>query len=308
MTSEPTSQEVRVSTLHGDRPCIRCGFNLQGQPVVREPVYGMIMVRCPECSTVASLQEYPLLGRWANRFAAVLAAAWLLLLLGGVLASGGITFGTTEAAIQSSSERLSLTISRKYVEWYNAADEKTKANVTKWGGQAPQIGSYTTIDATWWNAQDPSIFLAELGGVRLAMNRGVADPLIWSVISGAMLGAVWSILLLALRRPRLLLMGLLIIGVAFTYEFLWGSLSRTWSMSRYMAGAIWVQEAASHILAPWVTGFALGLSLLGLCLGLWFGRPLTRWLVRLLLPPRLWAPLSFLWIAEKLPPPKPRTG
>ena len=76
--AEPNDPPVRtdrpdvpvVSVLTGDRACISCGFNLVGQQVTREPVYGMLLVRCPECNTAASLQEYPLLGKWASRWAA----------------------------------------------------------------------------------------------------------------------------------------------------------------------------------------------------------------------------------------------
>ncbi len=59
MTPDPAApagdgtRDERVSTLVGDRLCIRCGFNLCGQPVLRERHYRMLIARCPECSTVA---------------------------------------------------------------------------------------------------------------------------------------------------------------------------------------------------------------------------------------------------------------
>ena len=61
--------EERVSALDGDRLCTNCHYNLIGQPVLREPYYQMFIVRCPECATVAALQEFPPLGRWSHRWA-----------------------------------------------------------------------------------------------------------------------------------------------------------------------------------------------------------------------------------------------
>jgi hypothetical protein len=111
-TSTARTPEVRISTVVGDRLCIKCGFNLSGQPVVRESVYGMAIVRCPECSTIASLQEYPLLGRWARRIAAALAALWLLLLIGGTFATAGIMFGMSQQCLESGGTRLAAHVAR----------------------------------------------------------------------------------------------------------------------------------------------------------------------------------------------------
>ncbi|MEM7227696.1 MAG: hypothetical protein AAF432_02670 [Planctomycetota bacterium] len=77
-SSAESAREERVSSLVGDRFCTDCGYNLMGQPVLREPHYNMLIVRCPECGTIAAPQEYPLAGRWTNRF--VSAGAVLLLL------------------------------------------------------------------------------------------------------------------------------------------------------------------------------------------------------------------------------------
>jgi hypothetical protein len=52
----PTQGDVRISTLIGDRLCIKCGYNLVGQPIMRETHYDMLILRCPECATVASVQ------------------------------------------------------------------------------------------------------------------------------------------------------------------------------------------------------------------------------------------------------------
>ena len=79
----PTGHQIRT-----DRPCAGCGFNLFGQPIVREGHYGLVSARCPECGRLAALQEYPALGKWADRWAKLLAATWIVaLVFGGMVAS-----------------------------------------------------------------------------------------------------------------------------------------------------------------------------------------------------------------------------
>lgn len=106
----PEARDRRVSLLVGDRFCIACGFNLVGQSVVREPHYNMLMVRCPECGTAAAMQEYPLLGRWASRWARVLAVAMMLLMtvltFGASLACWGVSIPPVLAMVEPLAEKL----------------------------------------------------------------------------------------------------------------------------------------------------------------------------------------------------------
>jgi hypothetical protein len=108
--ARPMPAERRVSVLVGDRFCATCGFNLVGQTVVREPHYNMLMVRCPECGTPAAMQEYPLLGRWANRWARVLAVAMILFMtmftIGASLACWGVSIPPVWAMVEPLAGRL----------------------------------------------------------------------------------------------------------------------------------------------------------------------------------------------------------
>src|ERR1043165_7363414 len=121
-----------------------------------------------------------MLGKWANRLAALIAAIWLIVLLGGIAASSGITFGLTESAIQTGSEKLATAIAAKYAAWDEAADETTKKSVSaRFGQQAPQVNSYTWVDSTWWSKQDPRSFVSGFGGIRYAIDRKIVDNLTW---------------------------------------------------------------------------------------------------------------------------------
>ena len=70
MSTAPTPRAVS-----GDRFCTRCGYNLVAQPIVREERYEMLIVRCPECGAVAAIEQYPMLERWARRWAALSSGA-----------------------------------------------------------------------------------------------------------------------------------------------------------------------------------------------------------------------------------------
>jgi hypothetical protein len=304
MSQDPTTSEVRVSTLVGDRVCIKCHFNLVGQPVVREPVYGMIMVRCPECSTVASLQEYPLLGRWAGRLAAALAALWLLLLIGGIFATAGILFGMSQGNTEMGSARLAELISRRHLEWFNGAPEADKAVFkASFGGQAATVGAYVWIDAAWWSKQDPGSFIKELGGPWRAADWSIRGPLFWSIVVAILLGTVWANFLLSQPRWRLLVFALIPILLAAT--FVWLAHSSPTTRFAWGGGVVYAIEEARRLLGPWLVGTMLGSAFVAFCVGLMIGRPLMRWLAATLLPPRMIGSLAYLWIAAGKTPPRP---
>ena len=47
----PDARAERIAVVTGTRLCIRCGFNLTGQMILREPAYDLLIARCPECGT-----------------------------------------------------------------------------------------------------------------------------------------------------------------------------------------------------------------------------------------------------------------
>lgn len=77
-------------------------------------------------------------------------------------------------------------------------------------------------------------------------------------------------------------------------------------LSLTVAYGIWSFQAPD--LAGWAAPILMlnvGLRFAGGLLGLYTGRGLARGLVRAVLPPRFRPPLSFLWTADELPPPRP---
>jgi hypothetical protein len=296
---------ARVCALVGDRLCIRCGFNLTGQMVLREGHYQMLIVRCPECATVAALQEYPALGRWANRWAALLAGLWLLVVIALLLATAGATLGFTILAAEGFGEKYAAHISKRHNEWVRSlsAEETTAFNGanSQWlSSQADGPGSW--VASAWWARQDPEALLREIGGPIGGLDpRGLWNwP--WLALAAAVAGAVWSLVMLPQRRRKVMAAMLIPMGLAGVFGYF--ALSTT-AYSSWMGGAQPVSQIANNRLWPIVVPGLLLSALPMMWLGVWAGRPMVRGMVRAFLPPRMLGSLAFLWIAEGKEPPRP---
>lgn len=106
----------QISTIAGDRLCIGCGFNLTGQPIVREETYDLLIARCPECGAVAPLQEYPTLGKWAGRSAALLAGLVTLFLVGMIFIGSLSLYGAARGMSQTANTPIANAIAGAYFE------------------------------------------------------------------------------------------------------------------------------------------------------------------------------------------------
>ena len=285
--------EVRVSTIVGDRLCIACGFNLTGQAVFKEPHYGLFIARCPECGVVAALQEYPLLGKWANRWAAYAAALWLAILLGGALGAAMFTFGLSMGSVQIGADRYADFIAMR------AGETSHSPNFASMSGAAIR---YDAVDLTWWDSQSQWALLADAGGFR----RVVASQIVgfWIGLAGAglIVGIIGSVALLHAKRLRaaaIMALPVVIAAIIQTSVYTNARIDLSGSLT---ASA---HDVARIALEPVIFAFADGSMYLGIFLGVMVGRPVARALTRALLPPRLRSSLSFLWLADGKPPPKP---
>ena len=106
-----------VSIVLGDRHCAGCGFSLVGQPIVREARYGLLIARCPECGRAAPVEDYPVLGRWANRWAALAAGLYVVALLGLLIGAGAALFGGIVTIAEDATVPLSREIGGRYLDY-----------------------------------------------------------------------------------------------------------------------------------------------------------------------------------------------
>jgi hypothetical protein len=299
--TERSGETARIVT--GDRFCTKCGYNLIGQQIVREEHYALLIVRCPECATVASVQEYPLLGGWGVRWGVVLAALWFIALIGLWPASSGIVTGMCAVVSDEASRSYTRHLDRLYeAAQAQAANPPAQGPgsriITIPGGQTIRFGPGGNFDK-WWEQQDKAALLADAGGWRGAIN---GEAFLIMIPFGLMVfasGWLWAVCLLQLKRRWLIVCAAAILLLAMVFL---APLVMEW----HTLAGIWSRYAAQQQLGLPVVVISLVGAAIALGLGLWLGRPLTRFSVRLLLPPRLCYSLAFLWTAEGLQPPSPR--
>lgn len=294
---QPTAEE-RVSTLIGDRLCDRCGYNLIGQFVIREPHYNMLIVRCPECGTVASIQEYPLLGRWATRWGVVLAALWFVLLLALLFCPPIAIVGGAYAIADESIDPLVDQIGARQAAWAieNGRDVPQRPS---WGGvrRDRQYSRYTPIITDWWDQQNHAVLLRECGGLIRNVDWGVLRQWVLVLIPFAAYGFVWSLCLPHVRRRWFPLVVLAIGGVCFTYWLVGASMVTAW-------GPTDLEDAAYLLIGRPTALMMIGMGLIPVLIGMMLGRSLARLIVRALLPPRLRGSLAMLWTVDGLSQPR----
>lgn len=279
--------EERVSVMYGDRLCTTCHYNLIGQPVIREPHYNLLVVRCPECATMASVQEYPQLGRWANRWAIFLSGVWIILLLAFAAGGLGMTFGMSGGFTDETINHFEDELRNHWETWHRAA--------------YPDV----SITSRWRNPDDfdewvklhpPSTMLAELGGAKIMLARPELLLYAFPMFAAGVMGIFWSVVLLHRRRLTMLAasIGLLLLAGALFGTAWWqidGQPVNRFDDIAWMK--LGMPLMATELLACW------GLFTITLM----FGRSVTRRLVRVLLPPGLRRPLSVLWMTDGLTPP-----
>jgi hypothetical protein len=298
----PGADGVRVSTVVGDRLCIRCGFNLHGQSVVREPHYSLLIARCPECGMAAALQEYPLLGRWAGRWAAVLAGLWLLVLTAFLFATAGVVGGMSIGIAGDFARDLATHISFRHNEWVRSLPDAdtTLGQNAQWIKDQPD--NWTSwVATTWWTEQDPGALQRELGGVATALDWTALWMYPWLALLATIAGAVWSVVLLGVPTRRVIALAIipvLLAGAGAAASVL--TADQPWLGSVESAHSLAEARLSPLVLPPLIVS-----ALLWLWLGVWLGRPVVRGMVRTLLPPRMLGAMAFLWTAEGREPPRP---
>lgn len=303
MAGERVETEQRVSVVVGDRLCIKCGFNLAGQTVLREPHYQMFIVRCPECSTVASLQEYPLLGRWQQRWARMLMGLWVIVLVTVAIFGSVIVVTQTEVMGSPLQEQIAPLFKQESQEWIktNKPDEMT---------QQQQLGFYWgALDEDWIAAEEWRSGFKNAGGWNALLGP---FSLVWGLLFGLFtvgLGIFWAVTLPHWSRRGL---ALFLIGQA-AFGSLWVLLGRAIEANAINGALTGVPGAdveawglAFYLIAVPSLLVSLPVFLVAILLGACTGRPMARFTVRLLLPPRLRGPLAGLWLCDGLEPPATR--
>lgn len=297
--------EQRTGEVRGDRLCLKCGFNLHGQSILREPHYNLLIVRCPECATVAGLQEYPSLGRWARRWAFVLAGVYALIVFVAFVVAGLASGGVTLATAEEFEREVASHVAAEHRAWFQSTDQATvlrnsypnqQAAVTQTITSVGNWGSWAAVNEQWWRTEGEQK-VREVIGRSTAARASIVLALTLIPLGGVVMGMVFASLLPGLRGMRLVLIPVLVGLVA-------GAMSSTIRLASmgppatFVEGYVRAVTLAREIVPQTSWLVLLGLLLIGLTVGAFIGRGVVRLVIRLLLPPRVAASLSYLWEAD----------
>ena len=279
------------SQVSTDRPCASCGFNLFGQMLHREPVYKLVIARCPECGTVASLQEYPAMTGWVGRWKLLLSAVWIVLLMGVLIRNFGAAIGLNHSITSVASENYADLLGFQYNEFSGG-----KANPNR-------IADRWVYLEVGWASENTSRILQEMGGALRGANR----EFLWGWLGASLVmflfGVFWSVALLgARRRSAFLLPGVAIISASAMVMV--NSAITDWLRGMTSMGA---GDIAKQLYTSSIVPMNMGVMLIAAAIGVLAGRSIARVTVCLMLPPRLRTPLAILWTRDGLDPPKPRS-
>jgi len=328
MTDQESTQTdaYMPDEIRADRACIGCGFNLFGQTVTKEPHYGMAITRCPECGTVAALQTYPAMSHWVNRFRSIIAAVWIVMLLGAFAGNTMILTGFSLSAVELSSENLAEIIGASHEEW-GKAKEAQAAALKDAGGTTPTStptttptaasttttvfnGSTTFTTATgatvvipgagsssfrWvtiseeWRKDHLDSTIEQAGGVWANVDAEFLIIMIPGVIVGVLCGVFWSVTLLGGTKKRAMFVPLIACLIAVAMVI---------GINNADSSFQWAREIARGYYAPIIAPIMISIQLAALCFGVLLGRKIARFVVVMALPARNRVPLSLLWTCE----------
>ena len=269
----PDAAPTAVSTVMSDRVCVSCGYNLIGQSVVREPHYGMLITRCPECGVYAGLQEFPLTGIWARRLGFAFAAIVMILMLCALPATSVTLFGIGSGLTELRSSRVSDQLQAQFME-DNQAPDGTVLN--------QQQFQY----AQWYASLEPvqHVAIAEPWAPPTPLEFAM---LVLAMLAAAAAGLVWAALLTGRSAVARLIWWMLItslLGIAVATSIIGHgvTLSGT-NATAYITPWNTSASLVTPRILPLVTG-ATALILLTIMLA---GDRLILLTIRLLLPPRM---------------------
>ncbi|MFG0300004.1 MAG: hypothetical protein ACF8K1_10435 [Phycisphaerales bacterium JB047] len=294
--AESTQQHLRddehPDQIRADRACIGCGFNLFGQTVTKEEQYGLAIARCPECGTVAALQQYPLMSHWVNRFRAILAGLYLMLLLGTLALSAMIVSGFSFAVTNTASERLGDYLGLSYMNWEKGQAAQTNQNAAV---QYNGSGRWMSLSQVWVDEHlDEAV--DSFGGLWANINPDAFVFILPVGLVSILIGVYWSVTLLGATRMRAWLVPVLaaMIGAVFV-------IGMNMDPGTYPQAS----DQALRLYLPRIVPVVMLYQIILMGLGVLIGRPVARFAVCMALPPRSRVPLGVLWTRDGLELPRP---
>jgi hypothetical protein len=291
----------RFSVVETDHFC-DCGYNLHNQRTERDARLGFAIVRCPECGKFHPANHASTANRvWLKRLAAVLLLVWVLTLLFFYVALGFAAFGTVAGYIDLHTQwamtdpetgRLLLqenewdSDAQQSIWTYRYADTNEIVPPPSAGSGVSEFPNgrrdYPTERQAVWNLPDG--YDGPYGWNRTNTSWHVTAHFVgWSALAGLIVGTLQAAVLWHLGWSRKLLPPIALGLLTSAFVLMLG----------YYGGYDHAMEVAF-----WGIVVVIGSLLVGWIIGLVVGRPIARFLVQILVPPKPRQTLAHLWHAD----------
>ncbi len=290
MIDDTTRPEHSGDAIRADRACIGCGFNLFGQTVSKEPHYGLAIATCPECGTVASLQSYPTMSHWANRFRALIAAVWIFALMFVFILQMSLVGTMADSISRNASDRFAKEIGQQYETW---AQENDVPIQSPFGIGPSQYPEWNSIPNDWAEDHVDTIY-QEMGGHFRAMVNKLTWYFFPASIASFMFGVFWSNALLGASLKGAAAVSILTCLFALVLMYL---PSMNWGPNSTTTQAL---EIANEYYRSYLAFAGVIIQLPALVLGVFLGRKIARFVIAFTLPPRSRVPFSIFWTRDGL--------
>ncbi|MFM9956733.1 MAG: hypothetical protein ACKVZJ_01545, partial [Phycisphaerales bacterium] len=195
-------------------------------------------------------------------------------------------------------------------QWAARVNEAMKAKEIDLSNSAATSGyyagpEYTTLTKEFWTRPKMEALFVEAGGWTGALNLSSLIQWIPFGLLCFAVGAFWAVAASHLKRVWLLLVVALVVGCSGTWLLMYSQSGNVYYYATYWGGGQGTVGPNAVTDVPLAVAL-LGLAAMFIIAGALLGRRATRAMIRLLLPPRMRAPLTFLWTCDRLPPPSAR--
>lgn len=256
--------------LIGTRTCLDCGQELAGQPIARTAAENLPFVRCSECGRSTPVLEYPVMSRWSGTLGAGLLSLQILISVTVLFLTGLLGFALADEICREARQDLA---DRVQAAWDAAA--------------SPDEKSAWEVPRAWWDEAADRTTDAMLAQPDAGLRRVARIEVTGLLVIGLLIGIVWSGTFAGVRRARLWIPPLIFWCIAIPWA---------WLADLPQSGpTIPMYSIARGITTVHVLPFVLLVLVIGLEIGILFGRPVLRRLARILLPPDRARAIEFVW-------------
>lgn len=291
---------ARFQQMEVDAFCDGCGYNLHGQRVERDPRLDLSVCRCPECGRWhAAGKGTSASSVWLSRLGVFLIAGWGLAVLGAVLALGTFMGLSGYLHLEGFTTTRLLDASGRRVEFRPSNGLATNPSVAPGyyvAGTNERVVDSEVLPYKVVRKPEPVAMVANPPYAAVYARQREAGDLIalcfligFSVVAGLLLGGFAPVALWHVPKRRLA------VGAVWPFVAAAG------------AYGLWVAAENTQFVTAWslqrLGGYA-ALQSAAYLAGLRIGRPVARFLAKVIVPPKPRQVLAFLWRADGLAPPK----